>query len=624
MLIKSKLLQIEPKPCPKIKVKQNRYGGETYKAAIQIVDGIVVIDLYKTTLIPSERFFADGKTWQFYDVKNNSWSQKTNSYYSYSHDRYYCENIPEEVFDILKTPVWTRNSNYTELNDIVSEYTTGINAAKRRRYEDNKHERIRKIVDKSIIFPKGLDKWYRYNAKNRYSMILPKNGKSAYTVKCLVCGNESEVNDINHKSIYRCPKCGKDTTAYLKRTVTSIKDKEKIAICRKTKGAIAVSGYELSRTFDAEGTQNTSLIPFAVFHEKDAKATELYNSFHSYKDFDYARYRIDGEFLLYTPSIKKAFKDGRYKGINISRMKGRKVQIFRILEDAQAQITKDLCKIGCYNLAAHTAELYPGRTFSEVTGLNPNYITEFRKNDYGISLMHKLREFGGYYNSEQLKKLDIIPNPAGKLKELRNYMSDTKLINYFYKQTILHPEQKYSLYDQYIDYIGALKTLKKQGASIDMDASIMRFPRDLPAAHDKHMEMIEIIKCREKDEAVEKLSRKYQKIPCPPGKLIILHPTCKQDFLDEGKALHHCVGNNNIYYDNQATAEYMTFFIRKKDKPEEPYFTATFYIDKDEVRYKECYGLKHKTPTDSLKEFIEKYRKKVEEVLGIKERNEAA
>ena len=67
MLIKKKLLQIEPLPCPKgirLKSQPRRYERETLIAAVRVIDGIVIVDGYDRNRILKKRFFADGKNCQ--------------------------------------------------------------------------------------------------------------------------------------------------------------------------------------------------------------------------------------------------------------------------------------------------------------------------------------------------------------------------------------------------------------------------------------------------------------------------------------------------------------------------------------------------------------------------------
>lgn len=627
MLIKKKLLQIPPQPCPKRKKdKQRNTSHRVLTAAVQVVEGIVVIDMYREKKLVAERFFADGKSWLFYDAEQGTWSRKTNSVYLYDHDIYDCTDIPEEAVRILGGRNWRQDRD--ALTHYVSDYTTSILSKKRMRAAERKRERIDAIKKESIYEPKGLNKWCLLNVFPACSMILPKNGQRKYIVKCLCCGHEFTRQDVKHKELIKCPRCRRQTMAYLKRYITSVSDKEQIAIFKKIKNGFAAVGHSVHRRFNSEGKQVLTVIPKAIYHFRDGRQTELREK-NGWYGFNYERDGLTGEYLLYTPTIKHVFSDGKIEGIHLMKMRYRKIPIFGILESRGEEETKALCRIGCYRLAGELKGCAKGESFSEVTGIDQNYVTVFRRRDYGLHMTKIIKDFTdfyhkkGTYTEEQLSKMEHMS--TYNLAAAAAYMSDTKFINYFTKQQALYTHRAfYTITGWYDDYMKGLEFLAKAGADIDMNATITRYPKDIGKAHDIVMKQQKMIKDRQKDQWIRERAEKYDSmIKLNDRRFLIRHPVSREDFITEGTALKHCVGQSPQYYENQARGTYMTFFIRKKEAPDKPYYTATFTLENGSPALRECHGLGNKVPTKEIEEFLRKYLEKVKTVLTVGERSTA-
>ena len=60
------------------------------------------------------------------------------------------------------------------------------------------------------------------------------------------------------------------------------------------------------------------------------------------------------------------------------------------------------------------------------------------------------------------------------------------------------------------------------------------------------------------------------------GDYVVVVPTCAKDIVDEGKNMHHCVGN---YVDRVVNGEDYIVFIRHKDTPDQCYITCEVYTN---------------------------------------------
>lgn len=98
-----------------------------------------------------------------------------------------------------------------------------------------------------------------------------------------------------------------------------------------------------------------------------------------------------------------------------------------------------------------------------------------------------------------------------------------------------------------------------------------RYPKDLKKAHDDAVIKLNAIK-REKDE--KSFAKRYQvlkRLEWGKGGIYVVAPKCAQEILDEGRALHHCVGS---YVDKVISGETNILFVRA-DK-NEPLYTMEY------------------------------------------------
>ena len=82
------------------------------------------------------------------------------------------------------------------------------------------------------------------------------------------------------------------------------------------------------------------------------------------------------------------------------------------------------------------------------------------------------------------------------------------------------------------------------------------------------------------DEAMLKQSIKYQKLAKKINDLTIVFPTCTNDLIKEGEALHHCVGRMNYnekIYDDKS----LILFVRNDEKT--PLYTMEYDHHKHKI-----------------------------------------
>ena len=651
MLIKKKLLQIEPQPCPKgVKVKRAAgYEKEVLIAAVQVVDGIVVVDGYTEKGELAKRFFADGKNWQYFDPENEAWSQTQDGGY-FDRQRYAVKDpVPEEAAKILGAYKMRIQAN--DLSMMIAEYTERIASSRRRQYKENMYRNINRMLEESELpFREEvkMDRWLLKEILPAISMMDPKGKNKKNRIRCLSCGCRRQVTGYRHKQKWDCPKCGRQTTVYEKRYITSRKDKEDIAYATQVPGGFAVTAGKIRRSFDEEGKQIATAEWYEVYYSGSSGTKALYCPINSWYGFKYAKYPLDGKFYLYPGNLQEVFPEGRFGQIDLAKLSGIRFNIFDLIQ-GNRRLAEKTFKAGLYGLVGYAAYRQgDAGSFTELTGIDQNYVTEFRTNGYGTELMYTLQYMDrvyrrrGTYNAEQLKILNRFRfDSIAEVWQISEQMSDLKMINYFGRQMRQHPEMSFrAILDMYTDYLEMAELLNNEGIeAIDLSTTYFRFPKDVVEAHDRMelvcdpvMEAIEEERLRrerlrrdskiiadhmEDNDSLEERARQYQGIKQPGGNLMAVFPETVADMVNEGTALHHCVGWNPVYRERQITGEYITFFIRKKDEPAKPYFTATYKIKDGKAEFKESYGKEHKAPGKEVRAFIDAFMLNVSKQLKM-------
>nr|DAU25287.1 MAG TPA: PcfJ like protein [Caudoviricetes sp.] len=161
----------------------------------------------------------------------------------------------------------------------------------------------------------------------------------------------------------------------------------------------------------------------------------------------------------------------------------------------------------------------------------------------------------------------------------------------------------------YIDY---LKLMKLCGVPInDTNAC----PKDLQRAHQDMVELFNALEKERREEEKRKreaeTKKKFEQITKARKNMemtingyVFILPKRASDLVEEGSALHHCVGT---YVEDHASGETTIVFIRNSDKLDRPLYTMEFR-KKDIVQIRAKYN---KKPPNEVFEAAEIWKKKV-------------
>jgi hypothetical protein len=224
-----------------------------------------------------------------------------------------------------------------------------------------------------------------------------------------------------------------------------------------------------------------------------------------------------------------------------------------------------------------------GRTMEDIFGISDRQkINRIREHDGGTLMLEWMRwsDRNKKKLSDQvidwLQEYNIQPED---LKFLKLRFSVEQAMNYIMRQkTESYPRESVkSIIYQYEDYMRMCERLHK-----DTNDEMVYRPRELKRRHDEAVKEIEL---READLEAEKYSEKYgeaeqvlrdvkARYEYAGAEYFVMVPERIVDIVKEGRALHHCVGSTDRYFDRIKQRETYICFLRKKSEPDVPFYTV--------------------------------------------------
>ena len=170
-------------------------------------------------------------------------------------------------------------------------------------------------------------------------------------------------------------------------------------------------------------------------------------------------------------------------------------------------------------------------------------------------------------------------------------------------------ERKRNTAKDWLEYLSWCREMK-----YDLDNMFIYMPTNFKKVHDRTAKEYQAYKDEQMRKYQEQMEKKIRKVledaaglPATMMKakgLIVILPKTGDEIKAEGRALHHCVGT---YVERVARGETMILFIRKEDKPEEPYFTMEYKAGK----VVQCRGRNNCGMTKEVEAFVKAFERKM-------------
>ncbi len=298
----------------------------------------------------------------------------------------------------------------------------------------------------------------------------------------------------------------------------------------------------------------------------------------------------------------------------------------RYLEAPQMEMAS---KGGLYHLAAgimnERVSVNKTGKMEEVLDIHREKVSLLREHQGDIMLLKVLRiekRQQKHWTDEQCEKLSVLVgcvSVSGIERGLR-YMSAQQLINRVekYAGTLIGnskgAERIRNITITYMDYLSMCGNL-----GYDMQNSIILHPRNLRQEHQKvttetnqKERELHIIRA---EEAYPKIRENYRRLRnryyCEDDSFLIRPARSAEEIINEGRTLHHCVGNDT-YLKKHNEERSIILMLREKKDPETPYIT----VEIGDGKILQWYGINDTKPNkNQISKWLEDYIKNLSERL---------
>lgn len=603
---------------------------------VQAAGEILILNIFQDRKLLA-RYCMDSGSYEYaaLDMAAGGWNgRKFESIFDERKSVYYYSGYLDEsevVFDrqedkelistMLKKESW-RNDVIRLINSRESEYSSDA----RERKENRRRDRVRAVMAKMPEIPREIEDWIARQAAGDQSYFFFDKEKAAWS--CTACGKwipekklkRSDGGRVRHGDNAVCPGCGKTCQA-VRRT-----DRKKIlthfCLIQPMDEEMGVARhFDVGISWDAGGrhVRLSEAMRITLFRPKCSRYEKLrcdiyYSQTDRSWDFENPHY-TEGNFdnrgnsmnrstsagYLYDGGIREALKNTSYEQwtrvFEQMAAAGVCAQYNRLMasrDELLPGLIEMLFKGRFYRLLREESEKiyywngeYDGtmqleNRIEKAFGIQDRQkINRIRELDGG-SLMVKWMRWSEQENSRLSDRvilwLDENKLEPKEMKVLLRQMSPEKAMNYIerQRQESYKGKRVKDVVSQYEDYISMCERLKKDTA----DEMIYR-PRELRRRHDEAVREIEkreaeitadeyAARFPGVEEVMQEIREKYE---YASDKYIVTVPRRCVDIVLEGRALHHCAGSSDRYFDRIKQHETYICFLRRVEEPDKPYYT---------------------------------------------------
>lgn len=602
----------------------------------QLVKDILILNIFNSRVLQG-RHCINVITHEYMTWRNNQWFLRRveeslrlkpafGNYYSTEKVKArfnMSETDKKLVISTLKTadcPAYTERNPY----DLIDYLETNYGRKKREITEMNRIARVQALMDKIPPVPDDLKEWINQREIGGEDYATKTERKGIFA--CSKCGekfSESMLKRVDgeakvrHNDMVICPACGKH--------IRLIKRKKAIDIL--THFALVQpmdDSMSVVRHFDAvilcAGNKKQIGLDEAVrivLHKQAVGACTIYYNQYGLGWgwtvneerqglFDNKSNRANrSEYVgyLYDGGIIETFKNTAYE--RWSRLftqmaaAGVEADYNRLMRAKEGinflEVVEMLFKNRFYSLLVETSESISiwtgeycgplritGRSMEDVFKIGDRQkINRIRDNDGNEEMLEWMRwcELRNKKISDKVLKW-LIANgiTSTHIGWLSCKMSMEQMMNYIERQRRESYKGKTvrQVISQYEDYMNMCQKLQK-----DITDEMVYRPRELRRRHDEAVAEVEL---RQAELKADEYSRRFPgaedvmqeikpRYDYENDEYLIYVPKRLVEIVAEGRALHHCAGSSDRYFDRIVQRETYICLLRKKSEPEKPYYT---------------------------------------------------
>lgn len=589
---------------------------------VQKVENILILNIFENRKL-SARYCINLDTKEYMTLKDGIWHEwklRTavglgESWYWTGRDVDRHMKMSEE--DSRRIREYLGCLEYLSVGGAIDRMEDEYSRDKRERKEENRIGRVNAIMNRVPPVPDGIKSWLDQKAGQGMEYLIWGKG-SVGTYGCSACGGKFTAQDLPKKvkdqDMTVCPGCGQQVKVLRRRKSVRIQTRfvliqpidDEISVIRYFDAVIWCPGHAKKEILLDEAIRQilfkdrSHKYAFDYYFAQESKYPSPSAVRKEVKSFDNKSNwlgRKTGKSYLYDGGIREALKDTvceRWAGV-FSMLAGTDLMLEYSNMAANdpgysPELVEMLYKGRFFRLLEETVEKYrytgplnvSGRKAEEVFRIRDrqkiNRIRDRNAGELQTVWMQWSDMEGRKLSDRVLDWLQKNRITQYRLIPLLKYMSPEQVMNYIQRQQAESyvGKKEVQVLEQYIDYMGMCKNLHKNMK----DAMVYR-PRELKRRHDEAVAELE----QRKDELeAEKYSEKFseaeavlrsvrEKFEYTGSGYRIIVPQRIVDIVADGRALHHCAGATDRYFDRIKQEETYICFLRKEEEPDQPYYT---------------------------------------------------
>lgn len=524
------------------------------------------------------------------------------------------------------------------------------NSIKRRKELERRHKKERMIIQRMNGLPsppRDLKGFIHREAAPQYIFYDYRRGKKPMEGYCTACRHTVEVNCAKHNQSGICPHCKKPVTFKSRGRRGYISDRGTVQIIQRLNGnemilrifkfyysysheeVPKVSVYENARAFISWNEDKKANADWYYYSYNNGDLTPWKSGTRPVRYYWQDNFEADSCGYLYTRNLDEVLSETpwKYSQLGAFYLHDREpMQVIPYLREYLQHPTLEyLVKLRLHRLAqaavygVETGYVFgqnplnmDGRNIGEVLGIGKQYLPLMQEVDINratLGLMKKLLAKSVSVDSKLLFwcQQNTLTD-ADDLERCLKYVSAYKLIRYLQEQSrddcfsaraYYRSTPETLAFGAYKDYIRFCEDL-----NYDLTDDFILYPRHLKEAHDRASEMLNKRKAEITDQKIAteyaNLLKQYRMTRYG---LMIVPPKTAAEIVEEGHALHHCVGG---YVSRVANKECVILFLRKKEEPDKPFYTIE--IRNGEVQ--QIRGYDNCDPPPKVEKYLKAWKQK--------------
>ena len=493
--------------------------------------------------------------------------------------------------------------------------------------------------------PANPKRWADKHIMPHYLFYDYNNGRAKTQVRCTYCEKFSVIKKPKNNDVLHCPKCGQKVIAKAQgRRAAYHEDRETCQVVQKIsphelvvriyklywsyikgKDTARKSAYEVMRIFvRSDDGKKVTIEPYYYDSGYDS-VTHWRRGYHPGALFGMECFISEETGEVYLPGLEKALQGTTWEYCALRQFYERTaipMQVSHYLKMylRHPLLIERLTKVGFENIVADVVYRHGFSDALDEMQARTHRILRVEKQDVSVLQEQKvgmplLKKYQAYVAIHLRGRAELfqwqLHNEVSEIPtDIFQYMTAEKFMRYIDAQFPIYCEARpangyrdptmETLVITYMDY---LHMCCRQTYNMK-DKSVL-FPKNCATAHDREAERIQKINDMQKNKAFGMAYAGFaRKAVLSNEELQIVCPKRANDLVDEGKALHHCVGG---YIDNVAEGRCLIVFVRRVEEPKKPYVT----VEVRDGKIAQIHGDHNSKPTEEVQKFIDLWSRKV-------------